>query len=464
MQRYPTWPAGQPVAPAAPLVLLFERNDAIAVPLITQVRTAGYDIRVARIPVELFDIMQREPIALILIDLGNAAANRREFWVGLDTQRRGKAMQLLTFRYVVTGETGMMEDGVRVARADVEVISAQGFGPLIDAIRARVPGAQPVMPWDGPPAPNLSQPLRSPGPGQGMMNSPSAPAGGPSAGGSSSNGGGPPASPFAQPYSDNPFKRRGPTTPPPLGASYPQGANNAAQAPPQPPASNGSSAWSPPPLGGFAAPLPPRPMPASMPFDGFAPGGAAAGPSANGRGLGADPQAAAARIEDAWNPPARHDAPPPARGVAYRGYDDAPLAPDDPRIEDATSPVPAVAYVDAQSANRNERALSTILMDSAVISPQRLDALRAIQVTLNQVGMGFSLAELAMLFRFLTPDQLLAAYLVSRGLVTAEQIASLGRIKQELLATGKDYDLEALLAMFNILPADQVRLLRMELG
>jgi hypothetical protein len=103
-------------------------------------------------------------------------------------------------------------------------------------------------------------------------------------------------------------------------------------------------------------------------------------------------------------------------------------------------------------------------MDSAVISPQRLDALRGIQATLHGVGMNFSLAELATLFKFLTPDQLLAAYLVSRRLVTPEQIASLGRIKQELLASGKDYNLEALLVMFNILPPDQVRLLRAELG
>lgn len=150
--------------------------------------------------------------------------------------------------------------------------------------------------------------------------------------------------------------------------------------------------------------------------------------------------------------------------MAYRGYDEEPLAPDDPRIEGNTSEVPVAAFVGATASSRNERALSTILMDGAIISPQRLDALRMVQGTLESVGMNFSLAELAMLFKFLTPDQLLAAYLVSRGLVSPEQIASLGRIKQELLATGKDYDLEALLVMFNILPGEQVRLLRAELG
>jgi hypothetical protein len=113
---------------------------------------------------------------------------------------------------------------------------------------------------------------------------------------------------------------------------------------------------------------------------------------------------------------------------------------------------------------RNERALSTLLQDGAVMAPQKLDALRTVQETLASVGMDFSLGDLALLFRFLTPDQLLAALLVSRGLVTAEQIATLGRVKQEMLASGKDYTLEELLAMFNILPADQVRALRAELS
>ena len=104
------------------------------------------------------------------------------------------------------------------------------------------------------------------------------------------------------------------------------------------------------------------------------------------------------------------------------------------------------------------------MTDTAVIAPQRLDALRSIQQTLTGIGMEFSLSDLAMLFRFLTPDQLLAALLVSRGLVDAEQIASLGRIKQELSVTGKDYDLETLLVMFNVMTAAQVRELREELA
>src|SRR5262249_40757825 len=63
----------------APLVVLFERDEGIAVPLLSQLRIAGYDIRSARTPVELFGVLSKQLVALVLIDLGNAAAGRREF-------------------------------------------------------------------------------------------------------------------------------------------------------------------------------------------------------------------------------------------------------------------------------------------------------------------------------------------------------------------------------------------------
>ncbi len=426
MQRYST-PAGPPPAASGPRVLLFERNDAVAVPLISRLRMAGYDVRAARIPVEVFDLMGREPIDLVLIDLGNAAANRREFWVGLDSQRSKRPIHVLTFRYMQTGETGQLEEGLRVARADVEIQSANGFDPLIEAVKARLPGAKPVAAWQGGPPPNLNpQPLAplSPSPGGAMDGNGWAPPNG-----HMSPSGAPPFetddSPFAQPYASNPFKRR-------LVRQQPPPATGQPAAPPQP-----GQRPSPEVFSAFGASLP-----HADPSGPVAPVGQ---PSRD--------------IPDTWAPPE----PSWRKGIAYRGYDEEPLAPDDPRIDDATSPVPAVGFAPHDS-RRNERALSTILAEGAVMAPQRLDALRSIQQTLVAIGMNFSLAELAMLFRFLTSDQLLAALLVSRGLVTAERIASLGRIKQELLATGKDYDLETLLIMFDVLPAEQVRALRAELG
>jgi hypothetical protein len=110
-----------------------------------------------------------------------------------------------------------------------------------------------------------------------------------------------------------------------------------------------------------------------------------------------------------------------------------------------------------------ERALSTVLVEGAMLTDQKLEALRGIQEMLTGVGMQFKLGELALLFKFLSPDQLLAALLVSRGLVSPQQISSLGRIKQELAATGKDEDLATLLLKFQVLPADQLRALQSEL-
>jgi len=470
----------QPLS-SGPLVLVFERNDAVAVPLLGQLRMAGYDVRAARIPVEVFDLMQREPVDLIVIDLGNAAANRREFWVGLDSQRRNRTIHVITFRYMATGDTGNLEEGLRVARADVEIVSANGFGPLIEAVRARLPGATPLPTiHDGPPA-NLHLPPIGMQPSVSYQTPPTPlpPQNwSPLNNGNNNNtqdifresvgDGADAASPFEQPYSSNPFKRgndnqpSSPRMPEPAPQSdpfgpftpLPQRQNWGAQVP---------AAWN----------EPQQPVTPSKPdtFTAFSGGGAT--PQQNGHvntwGVGNDRVARGSRpqrdaaIDDAWTPP---DPTPPRRGIAYRGYDDEPLAPDDPRIEDQTSPVPAVVFngQNGLEAVRNERALSTILMDSAVIAPQRLDALRSIQLTLSNVGIDFGISELAMLFKFLNPDQLLAALLVSRGIVTAEEIASLGRIKQELLLAGKDYDLETLLVMFNVLPADEVQALRQELA
>jgi hypothetical protein len=110
-----------------------------------------------------------------------------------------------------------------------------------------------------------------------------------------------------------------------------------------------------------------------------------------------------------------------------------------------------------------ERALGDVLVEGALLSPNKLETLQGIQRMLGSASMEFKLGELALLFKLLSPDQLLAALLVSRGLVTPQQIAGLGRIKQELSGSGMDYDLETLLIMFHILPAEDLRALRKEL-
>jgi hypothetical protein len=113
---------------------------------------------------------------------------------------------------------------------------------------------------------------------------------------------------------------------------------------------------------------------------------------------------------------------------------------------------------------QEERALGTVLVEGALLTPRKLEALQGIRRMLGTIGVKAKLGELALHFHLLSPDQLLAALLVSRRLVTPQQIAGLGRVKQEMAASGMDYDLEALLLMFGILPAEELSQLRAELA
>jgi hypothetical protein len=74
--------------------------------------------------------------------------------------------------------------------------------------------------------------------------------------------------------------------------------------------------------------------------------------------------------------------------------------------------------------------------------------------------MNYQLGEILLMFKLLTPDQLLAASLVSYGLLTTAQIRALGRIRQELHSIGLEYDLENLLILFRILSPEQLREVR----
>ncbi len=139
------------------------------------------------------------------------------------------------------------------------------------------------------------------------------------------------------------------------------------------------------------------------------------------------------------------------------------------RYEESTASVavpPSAVQTQAmmRAPTPTETALGSVLVEGALLTPNKLETLRGIQTMLASVNMPRKLGELAVMFKFLSPDQLLAALLVSRGLVSPQQIASLGRVKQEMAASGLENDLETLLVHFNILPADQLRSLRQELA
>jgi hypothetical protein len=629
----------------APLITLFERDDAIAVPLLSQLRMSGYDVRAARTPVELFDILSKQLVALVLVDLGAATAGRREFWVALDAQRRGRAIQVMTFRFVTLhGDLDFDYEPSARAVADVEVHGAHEFQRIIDGVRQRVtlrgavppsgvsynpnggiqplgaalgmaptpfsaqnghlfatPAATPTSApagWGGI-APLGVSPLgvspleqAAPGafaplgalPGQGMppgqagvygsygpigamspappqisaqmetapfdpANPPgltpfappghfaaAAPGASPFAHPTTSNPFGPGSSPFAQPYDSNPFSSQPPISQPPISqppVSQPPFAMQAAPPPASSPASQ-SPAWNSSPSSfspGFPPSFPPSFSPGFPPS--FPPGFPPSAPSSYPGGFSPAPQGAPSSVppwssggyiplgagarfgsdpggfdsspgfgpatplpysepsapafQDAWSPPDEERDTPTGvvPEVEFQRLGAAPAVPSDawdtmrgpaaPPSQREPDYIPPRSQLTPEAneapesraimlSTPTETALGSVLVDGALLSPGKLEALKGIQAMLAGVNIHRKLGDLALMFKFLSHDQLLAALLVSRGLVSPQQIASLGRVKQELSASGMDNDLESLLISFRILPAEKLRQIRAELA
>jgi hypothetical protein len=131
-------------------------------------------------------------------------------------------------------------------------------------------------------------------------------------------------------------------------------------------------------------------------------------------------------------------------------------------IVQSLPPMPALGEqpqsIQAQALNgRATRSLNKVLLDGHLVPQDRLDVAQNIQRMLRGVDLNYQLGEILLMFKLLTPDQLLAASLVSYGLITTTQISALGRIRQELYAIGLEYDLENLLIVFRILTTEQLR-------
>jgi hypothetical protein len=124
-------------------------------------------------------------------------------------------------------------------------------------------------------------------------------------------------------------------------------------------------------------------------------------------------------------------------------------------------PMPAIGQQQAlqpQVLNgRATRSLGSVLLDGHLVPQERLEVAQNIQRMLRGVDLNYQLGEILLMFKLLTPDQLLAASLVSYGLITTTQISAFGRIRQELHSIGLEYDLENLLILFRILTPEQLR-------
>ncbi|MDQ2886812.1 MAG: hypothetical protein M3Y39_12105 [Chloroflexota bacterium] len=131
------------ISTGGPHILLFERDQQLTALVTSEFQLAGYECHAARTAVEVFDALARYPIRIVLVDLAQAAAARREFWVALDTQRRGRGVHVLTFHCFNLAGYGPQdpEDRSQNAMADLEIDGMLGLMKLVDEVRARVPGA-----------------------------------------------------------------------------------------------------------------------------------------------------------------------------------------------------------------------------------------------------------------------------------------------------------------------------------
>jgi hypothetical protein len=129
------------ISTGGPHILIFERDQQLAVLLTSEFQLAGYESHTARTAVEVFDAIARHPIKIVLVNVAQAAAARREFWVALDTQRRGRGVQVLTFRCMNIAGYGPYDTEDRSqAMVDSEVDGMLGIMGLVDTVRARIPG------------------------------------------------------------------------------------------------------------------------------------------------------------------------------------------------------------------------------------------------------------------------------------------------------------------------------------
>jgi hypothetical protein len=134
------------ISTGGPHILFFERDSQLTALLTSEFQLAGYECHAARTAVEVFDTIARFPVRMLLVNLAQAAAGRREFWVALDTQRRGRGVQVLT--YLCSNLAGYgprdVDERPQFQAVDVEINGMLGLMNLVDAVRERIPNPNAV--------------------------------------------------------------------------------------------------------------------------------------------------------------------------------------------------------------------------------------------------------------------------------------------------------------------------------
>ncbi len=583
------------ISTGGPHILLFERDQQLAALLGSELQLAGFECHAARTAVEAFDIIARYPVRLVLVNLAQAAAARREFWVALDTQRRGRGFQVFTFRCTNIAGYGPpadeADDRPYAVPVDMEVDGMLGIMNMVNTIRSRMAmanigatsrassniGAQATVPLASvtPDSPSPSTGVPSPTAPRRTSPTPvppSSPAQAPRApasqspdriraviypnqrvwtaaregneGEESGSGEAPlPNEPGLAQLSRMLQEHQEHRTPlleelahgnatqsaatgertsslqsaqaagstrassTPLRASpiqdlppeydrgeQPDQRSHATTTPGEQASPYYAQQSTSSPLMSIATPSPtPQTTQAST---ASTPARQNLFPSRDEEDITAHsaavPSAFHARTTTSPTQQAeaayRAGQPGPQ---AYRGSASSasghkepaviekvqPVAPasttttagrkqdiaDHAIIQDIVQSLPSMPPPSPQPQVLNGRAtrsLGSVLLEGQLVPQNRLEVAQNIQRMLRSVDMNYQLGEILLMFKLLTPDQLLAASLVSHGLLTTTQISALGRIRQELHSIGLEYDLENLLILFRILTPEQLREVR----
>jgi hypothetical protein len=551
-----------------PHILLFERDKQLTPLLVSQFQLAGYECHPARTAVEVFDAIARNPIRLILVNLAQPAANRREFWVALDTQKKGRGVQVLTFRCMNIAGYGSydFDDTPHTVPTDIEVDGMVGIMNLVDAVRSRIPGPfagsfSQIATTGASAQDSATQDMAS----NSMRSTPPTFVT-PAASNSTSAG---TVKPMGRNRTDNPepgftdkiraviypgsrnfsltpenssrttapqeqesglaqlsrmvheslraetddsshagyLKRSAsPLTEPieqqaesQIDQTNNNGVNTYTQSTvlQQTQLTDATSISA---LSLRASPIEDTPSERTQEYrnthvgtqslqpEDIVPVAPIVSTSSSVSHLASRTVVAAAEeksqvMTDAQNVEARNN---PAKA----GEEDAIASalaeipglspkeiPNQSPSADRTSddmlldivqslpPMTSLPRSEAQPTSsvlsrRATRSLGSVLLEGHLVPQHRLEVAQQVQRMLRGVDLNYQLGEILLMFKLLTPDQLLAASLVSYGLISTAQISALGRIRQELHSIGLEYDLESLLILFRILTPDQIREVR----
>src|SRR5216683_548915 len=458
-----------------PHILLFERDQQLTGLLTSEFQLAGYECHPARTAVEVFDAIARYPVRLVLVDLAQAAAGRREFWVALDAQRRGRGIQVFTYRCMNIAGYGPddSDEASRTVLTDMEVDGMLGVMNLVNAVRSRIPGAV---------TGSFSRISASP---------PTASAGVLKR---QAEGGEPPVAPQVISQATVPLSTLSPNPAPGMPAANPvqpgPTESERMNRPGHPPSGfsekiraviyPSSRSFSPLPETSWV-PHNPQGLASTQRVVGSAEQNLPSlpAPTQEESGLaqlskmirerGASDQGEA----DGVSSRTREE---PATPLAEQPQQSVKQALSRSTLTDITSddtllnivqslppmsslPAPVQVQPPVLS-GRATRSLGSVLLEGHLVPQERLEVAHQIQRMLRGVDMNYQLGEILLMFKLLTPDQLLAASLVSYGLITTAQISALGRIRQELHSIGLEYDLESLLVLFRMLSPEQLREVR----